>query len=102
MFKAFHLNLKRVNTFSYVKINDKELEECKGKLQELLYNFQAWFIDLQKLKPCFSFLENPFETDVVASECSIFEPLVTEVPAVEIKLLEVQEELALKMAHTSE
>ena len=86
---------------SYVKINGKKLEEYEGKLQELLHNLQARFINLQKLKPCFSVLENPFETDVVTSGCLISEPLVSEVPAVEMELLELQEDFTLKMACTS-
>ena len=89
----------KINAFPYVKINHKKLEKYKGKLQKLLYNFQAKFIDLQKLKPCFSFLENPFETDVVTSGCPISKPLVSQAPAVEMELLELQEDLALKMAH---
>jgi len=67
--KAFNHfpNLKRMNAFPNVKMNDKKLEKYKSKLQELLDNFQAEFTDLQKLKPCFTFLVNPFEADVVTS-----------------------------------
>ena len=54
------------------------LEEYKSKRQELLYNFQARFIDLQKLMPCFSSLVNWFETDVITSGCPISKPLVSE------------------------
>ena len=49
---------------------------------------------MQKLKPCFSFLANLFKNDVVTSGCPILEPLVSEVPAVEMKLLELQEDFA--------
>ena len=77
------------------------MEKNKGKLQKLLYNFKARSIALQKLKPFFSFLKNPYETDVGISVCSISEPLVSQVPAVEMELLELQEDFALKMAHTS-
>ena len=87
MFKTFHLNLERINAFPYVKINNKKLKEYEGKLQEMLYNFLARFIDLQKLKSFFSFLENTFEIDVVTNGCPISEPLVSEVPAVEMELL---------------
>ena len=84
----------RINAFPYVKINDKKLKEYEGKLQELLYNFQTRIIDLQKLNPCFSFLEIPFETDVVTSVCPISDSLMSEIPAVEMELLELQEDLA--------
>ena len=38
---------------------------------------------------------------MVTSGCPISEPLVSEVPAVEMELLELQEDFASKMAHTS-
>ena len=74
----------------------QKFEEYKRKLQELLYNFQTRFTDLQKLKSCFSFFENLFETDVVTRGRPIPEPLVSKISAVEMKLLKLQEDLALK------
>ena len=67
----------------------KNRKNTKANCKKLLCNFQASFIDLQKLKLCFAFLENPFETDVVTSGCPISEPLVSEVHAVEMELLEL-------------
>ena len=56
----------------------KKIGRIQKKLQKLLYNFQARFTVLLKLKPCLSFLVNPFETDVVTSECPIAEPWMSE------------------------
>ena len=78
----------RINAFPYVKINDKKLEECKGKFQKLLYNFQVRFIDLQNL-----FSKTRLK-NVVNSVYPIFEPLVSDVPAVEKEQLVLQEDLA--------
>ena len=39
--------------------------ESKDKLQELGEEFQSKFGDLQELKPCFTFLINPFDSDVI-------------------------------------
>ena len=40
-----------------------KVEEYKDKLQKLGEKFQFRFGDLQKLKPCFTFLINPFNSD---------------------------------------
>lgn len=93
---------RRVNTFPDIEIKDHKLEEYKDKLQGLLDNFLARFDDLQKLKPCFAFLVNPFMVDVVNDGCPILEPLVTESSAVEMELMELQEDLGLKMIHKSQ
>ena len=37
---------------------------------------------------------------MVTNGCPISEPLIPDVPAVKMELLELQEDLALKMAHT--
>ena len=53
-------NLKMtVNAFTEV-ITGHKVEEYKDKLQGLLEEFQTRFDDLQELKPCFTFLVNPF------------------------------------------
>ena len=58
-------NLKMaVNAFTEVITNHK-VEEYKDTLQGLLQEFQARFDDLQELKPCFMFLVNPFDIDVI-------------------------------------
>ena len=60
-------NLRKIN----IEIKEEKVEEYKGKLQELLAEFQSRFQDLQMLKPCFSFFVNPFEVDVITDGCSI-------------------------------
>ncbi|XP_014781660.1 general transcription factor II-I repeat domain-containing protein 2-like [Octopus bimaculoides] len=74
---------RRVNTFADIEIKDHKLEEYKNILQELLDNFLARFDEQRKLKSCFAFLE----------------PLVTKSSAVEMELMELQEDLGLKMIH---
>ena len=79
----------------------KKLADYKHKLQELLDDFQEIFNGLQKLKPCFAFLVNPFEVDMITNGCPVSEPLVSEASVVEMGLLELQEDLCLKMVHKS-
>ncbi|XP_042218332.1 general transcription factor II-I repeat domain-containing protein 2-like [Homarus americanus] len=93
---------RRVNRFPDIEIKDHKLEEYKDKLQGLLDNFLARFHYLQKLKPCFTFLINPFMVNVINGGCPILEPLVTESAAVEMELMEFQEDLGLKMIHKSQ
>ena len=59
-----------VNAFTEV-ITDHKVEEYKDKLQGLLEEFQARFDDLQELKPCFTFLVNPFDIDVINDGCLV-------------------------------
>ncbi|XP_061468686.1 general transcription factor II-I repeat domain-containing protein 2-like [Rhineura floridana] len=67
---SYFPNLKRrVNTFPDIEIKDHKLEEYEDKLQGLLDNFLDRFEDLQKLKPCFAFLVNPFMVDVINDGC---------------------------------
>jgi len=47
------------------------------------------------LKPCFAFLVNTFNVNVVGDGCPIHQPFVTKLTAVEIKLAEMQKTLAL-------
>ncbi|CAI9736516.1 Hypothetical predicted protein [Octopus vulgaris] len=94
---------RRVNTFPVIeKKKPHKLEECKDKLRGLFDNFLARFDDLQKLKPCFAILVNPFMADVVNDGCSILAPLAMESSAVEMELMELQEDLGLKMIHKSQ
>jgi len=50
---------------------------------------------LQELKTCFAFLVNPFNVNVGSDGCQFPQPLVTNLSAVEMKLTEIQEDLAL-------
>ena len=45
------------------------------------------------------FFVNPFEVDVIISGCPIPKPLSSEAAAVELELVDLQEEHALKMPH---
>ncbi|CAI9736518.1 Hypothetical predicted protein [Octopus vulgaris] len=65
-------------------------------------NVLSRFDDLQKLKPCFAIIVNPFMVDVVNDGCSILAPLAMESSAVEMELMELQEDLGLKMIHKSQ
>ena len=86
----------RMNSFPEEAISDHKTEEYKNKLQELLEDFQARFEDLQELKPCFAFLINPFNVNVVSDGCPVRQPFVTNTSAVEMELIEMQEDMALK------
>ncbi|XP_036358318.1 SCAN domain-containing protein 3-like [Octopus sinensis] len=90
-----------VNIFPDIEIKDYKVEEHKDKLQGLLDNFLPRFHDLRKLKPCFAFLVNPFMIDVV-NGCPILEPLVTKSFALKMEVMELQEDLGLKMIHKSQ
>ena len=89
----------RINAFPDIEIKNEKLEDYKDKLQGPHDHFQERLNDLQKLKPCFGFFVNPFEVDVIISGCPISKPLSSEAPAVELKLVDLQEDYALKMAH---
>ena len=86
----------RMNAFPEEAISDHKIEEYKNKLQELLEDFQARFEDLEKLKPCFAFLINPLDVDVVSDGCPVGQPFVTNTSAVEMELIEMQEDMAVK------
>ena len=88
-------NLKMtVNAFTEV-ITDHKVEKYRDKLQGLLEKFQARFDDLQGLKPCFTFLANPFDIDLINDGCVVRQSFVTDVSAAEMELTELQEDQAL-------
>ena len=84
-FSHFSNLSRRVNTFLDIEIKDHKLDEYKDKLQGLFDNFLDRFDDLWKLKPCFTYLVNPFMVDVINDGCPILESLVTESSAVEME-----------------
>ena len=90
---------RRINAFPDIEIKNEKLEDYKDKLQGLHDHFQERFNDLRKLKPCFTFFVNPFEVDVITSGCPIPKPLSSDAPAVELELVDLQVDHALKMAH---
>jgi hypothetical protein len=74
--------------------------ECKlrGLAEEIDYRFS----DLRALKPSFAFfLENPFLVDVTKNGCPISQPIAVDSAAVELELLELQEDEALKRVKQS-
>ncbi|CAM2098472.1 unnamed protein product [Caretta caretta] len=92
---------RRVNTFPEIEVENHKLEEYRGILQGLLDDFQTRFEDLQKLRSCFAFLVNPFVVDVIDG-CLIPKTVVMETSTVEMELLELQEDQAVKMMHKSQ
>ena len=58
-------------------ITDHRMEEYKDELQGLLEEFQARFDDLPELKPCFTFLVNPFDIDLLNDSCLVRQRFVT-------------------------
>ena len=86
----------RKNALPEEQILENKLNDYKSKLQDLLEDFQARFEDLQELKPCFAFLENPFIVNVVTDGCPVPQPLATNRSTIELELTEMQEDIALK------
>ena len=58
---------RRINAFPNIEIKNMKQQDYNDKLQGLHDNFQERFNDLRKLKPCFAFLVNPFDIDVITS-----------------------------------
>ena len=73
-----------------------ETEEYMNKMSGLAEEINRRFNDLRSLKPSFSFLENPFAVDVVSDGCPISSPITKDTAAVELELLELQEDEGLK------
>lgn len=65
----------------------------------MLDNLPARLDDLQKLKLDFAFLVTPSMVNVVNGDCPVPEPLVPESSAVEMELMEFQEDPDLNMIH---
>ena len=82
---------RRINAFPNIEIKNVILQDYNHKFQGLRDNFQERFNDLRKLKPCFSC--------VITSGCPIPKPLSSKAPAMELELVDLQEDHALKMAH---
>jgi len=57
----------RTNAFHEKSTADHKVNEYKNTLQGLLDEFQVRFDDLYEYKPCFAFLVNPFNINVVGS-----------------------------------
>jgi hypothetical protein len=92
---------KLVNSNSEIQVKSQKMEDYRSKLQGLLEDFQSRFQDLQKLKSCFEFLVNPFLVDVIDSGCPFPSNMVKDLSNAEMELLEIQEDINLKMLHKS-
>lgn len=51
---------------------------------------------MRSLKPLFSFIENPFAVEVVGDGCPVSLPITKDTAAVELEILELQENEELK------
>jgi hypothetical protein len=56
---------------------------------------------LRALKPSFAFLENPFIVNLMKNGCPISQPIAVDSAAVELELLELQEDEGLKRVKQS-
>jgi 17beta-estradiol 17-dehydrogenase/3beta-hydroxysteroid 3-dehydrogenase/mitotic-spindle organizing protein 1 len=68
-----------------------------GVAEEINYRFS----DLRALKPSFAFLEKPFLVDFMKNGCPMSQPIAVDSAAVELELLELQEDEALKRVKQS-
>jgi len=95
-------NLKsRLTAFPNIKIQESKLTQYKGNLDTLYHDFDNRFEKLQGLKPCFELLLNPFAIDVISDGCPVAPPFVTDAISIETELIDLQEDLALKLEHKS-
>lgn len=73
-----------------------ETEDYVCKLTGLAGEINDRFSDLRALKPSFAFLDNPFLADVMDNGCPVSHPIAVDSAAVELELLEMQEDEGLK------
>ena len=80
-------------------MKEHKIKEYKDNLQGLWEEFRSRFGDLQELKPCFTFLVNSFDIDVINDGCPVHQPFATNMPTAEMELVKLQADLALKTFH---
>ena len=95
-----HLS-KRITELLENGLKNEKLKEYENKLQSLLDYFQARFEDLNALKPCFAFFVDPFHVDVISDGFPVPKIFSTNSFAAEIELLQLKEDLAIKISHKS-
>jgi hypothetical protein len=79
-------------------VTEDYLCKLRGLAKEINYRFS----DLRALKPSFAFfLENPLLVDVMKNGCHISQPIAVDSAAVELELLELQEDEGLKRVKQS-
>jgi hypothetical protein len=99
-------------TFTRVTYPSKVLQTLPGveivtedyvcKLRGLAEEINYRFSDFRALKPSFAFfLENPFLVDVMKNGCLISQPIAVDSAAVQLELLELQEDEGLKRVKQS-
>jgi hypothetical protein len=71
--------------------------KLRGLAEEIDYSLS----DLRALEPSFAFLENPFLVDVMKNGCPISQPIAVDSAAVQLELLELQEDEGLKRVKQS-
>lgn len=64
-------------------------------------DFEERFADLDALKPSIAFLINPFEVDIISNGFPISKTLLHETAEGEMELIEMREDVGLKMYHKS-
>lgn len=65
-------------------------------MSDLAVEINGRFHDFRSNKPLFSFLINPFAVDVVSNGYPVLSPITKDTVAVELELLELQEDKGLK------
>ena len=101
-FKHFPCLQNSVSSYSEGGIQLRKLGAYRDRLQGLLEDFQARFIDLRQLKSCSAFLINPFMIDVIKDGFQLPMNIVMEPSAAEMELSELQEDQGLAMIHKSQ
>jgi hypothetical protein len=93
-------NLKlRITAFPDIGIKDSKLKQNEGNLGTLNYDFENRFEKLKTLKPCFEFLANPFVIDVINDP--VVAHFVSNVASLETELIELKEDVDLKLVYKS-
>jgi len=85
-FCQFRYVRMRTNDFCEEAIAGPQSGRIQEEIVRLLEELQARFYCFEELKPCFAFLVNPFIVNVVSDGCSVCQPFVTNLSAVETKL----------------
>ena len=80
-------------------MTEHKIKEYKDKFQGLWEEFQSRFGNFQELKPCFTFLVNSFDVNVINDNCAVCQPFATNMSTAELELIELQADLALKNFH---
>lgn len=82
-------------------MKNHKLEECKDNFKRLFDKFRIRFDDFLKIKPKFVLQIHSYLM-LSMINCSILEPMVTELVAMRIKLMEFYVEIGLKRVHRFE